>query len=78
MTGERERLQLLRAKAEEILAPLPVWDGESPAVLVTVVDPVTHNRIDHQFVPAAAVSQFRPQTEPQFRARHLYAVPDAS
>ncbi|MFD5566624.1 hypothetical protein [Streptomyces cadmiisoli] len=52
MSGERERLQLLRAKAEEIVAGLPAWDGESPAVLVTVVDPVTRLRLGHWFVPA--------------------------
>jgi hypothetical protein len=69
VTGERGRLELLRAKAEEILSALPVWDGESPTVLVTVVDPVTHNRIDHRFVPAVAAPQSR---------RHLHAVPDAS
>lgn len=74
MTGERERLQLLQATAQEIVAGLPAWDGESPAVLVTVIDPVTRQRLGHWFVPATAA----PQPQPQPGSRHLRAVPDAS
>ncbi|GGV91665.1 hypothetical protein [Streptomyces massasporeus] len=68
MSAERDRLQLLGAKAEEIVAGLPAWDGESPAVLVTVVDPVTRLRLGHRFVPAAAAPG----------ARHLHVVREAS
>lgn len=74
MTGERERLQLLQAKAQEIVAGLPAWDGEAPAVLVTVVDPVTRQRLGHWFVPAAAA----PQPQPRPGSRHLRLVGEAS
>lgn len=72
MTGERNRLQLLRETAEEIVAGLPSWDGESPAVLVTVVDPVTRLRLGHWFVPATAAPK------PLARVRHLRAVREVS
>ncbi|MBL3664485.1 hypothetical protein JL475_00295 [Streptomyces sp. M2CJ-2] len=65
MTGERERLQALRATAEEIVAGLPAWDNESPAVLVTFTDPVTRLRLGHWFVPATAAPQ--PQSRPSLR-----------
>ena len=52
--AERERLVLLQAKADEITAALPAWDGESPAVLVNVVDPVTRQLLGHRFVPVVA------------------------
>ncbi|MGW2169014.1 hypothetical protein ACWC1C_00615 [Streptomyces sp. NPDC001705] len=68
LNSERERQQLLRAKAEEIVADLPAWDGKSPAVLVTVTDPVTQRRLGHWFVPAEGASR------PQPRVRHLRAV----
>lgn len=61
MSAERERLQVLRAKAEEIEAGLPAWDGESPAVLVSVTDPVTQMRLTHRFVPAVAAPSARPR-----------------
>jgi hypothetical protein len=64
VSGERERLQLLQAKAAEIVDGLPSWDGESPAVLVTVIDPVTRMRLGHWYVPAAA-----PEPQPQSRPR---------
>lgn len=69
---ERERQELLRAKAEEIVAALPAWDGESPAVLVTVSDPVTRRRLGHWFTPATAAPK------PEARVRHLHAVRDVS
>ncbi|MEV5189275.1 hypothetical protein [Streptomyces werraensis] len=50
--AERERLVLLKATADEIAASLPVWDGEMPAVLVNIVDPVTRQLLDHRFVTA--------------------------
>ncbi|MGW6222239.1 hypothetical protein ACWF8U_20415 [Streptomyces olivaceus] len=56
---ERERHRLLREAADRILAPLPAWDGESPAVLVTAVDPVTRNRLNHKFVPASKTGSVR-------------------
>ncbi|MEU0200895.1 MULTISPECIES: hypothetical protein [unclassified Streptomyces] len=72
---ERERQQLLRAKAEEIVAALPAWDGESPAVLVTVVDPVTRQRLGHWFTPATvSAPQPQPRPKPSARARHLRLV----
>ena len=71
MSGERERVQLLRATAEAIVADLPAWDGLSPAVLVTVTDPVTQRRLGYWFTPAAA-----PQPLP--RPRHLHAVREVS
>ncbi|MCI3155517.1 hypothetical protein ELQ39_27990 [Streptomyces sp. GB4-14] len=55
MSAERERLELLKATADEIAASLPVWDGEMPAVLVNIVDPVTRQLLDHRFVSAAAL-----------------------
>ncbi|GAA3121953.1 hypothetical protein [Streptomyces echinatus] len=75
MSGERERLQLLQATAQEIVAGLPAWDGESPSVLVTVIDPVTRQRLGHWFVPATAAAP-RPRPEPG--VRRLRAVRDAS
>ncbi|MFE0470526.1 hypothetical protein ACFW2V_02770 [Streptomyces sp. NPDC058947] len=69
---ERERQELLRAKAEEIVQGLPAWDGESPAVLVTVSDPVTQRRLGHWFTPATAAPQ------PEARVRHLRAVPECA
>lgn len=74
MSAERERLQLLQAKAQEIVAGLPAWDGESPAVLVTVVDPVTRQRLGHWFTPADA----KPQPQPEPGARRLHVVRNAS
>ncbi|MFJ7111776.1 hypothetical protein ACIQW4_01180 [Streptomyces albogriseolus] len=50
--AERERLELLKATADEIAASLPVWDGEMPAVLVNIVDPVTLQLLGHRFVTA--------------------------
>lgn len=67
----RERQQLLRAKAEEIVAGLPAWDGHSPSVWVVVIDPETQKRLAQWRVPAAA-------SRPEARVRHLRAVPDAS
>ncbi|MEU4154778.1 hypothetical protein [Streptomyces antimycoticus] len=58
--SERERLQQLQATAQEIVAGLPAWDGESPAVLVTILDPVTRQRLGHWHVPATA----KPQPQP--------------
>ena len=69
--SERERQALLRATAEAIVADLPAWDGLSPAVLVTVTDPVTQRRLGYWFTPAAA-----PQPLP--RPRHLHAVREGS
>lgn len=53
VTGERERLEPLQAKADEILAGLPGWDGESPYVELVAIDPVTRTRLGHRFVPVA-------------------------
>ncbi|MEU3826479.1 hypothetical protein AB0F36_14340 [Streptomyces sp. NPDC029080] len=75
MSGERERLRLLQATAQEIVAGLPSWDGESPSVLVTVVDPVTRQRLGHWMVPATAAT---PQPQPRPGSRHLRAVRDVS
>lgn len=72
MTGERERRELLRAKTEEIVAGLPAWDGEAPAVLVTFTDPVTRERLGHWFVPATPVRR------PQPVSRRLRLVGEAS
>lgn len=72
MSGERKRLQLLQAKTQEIVDGLPSWDGESPAVLVTVIDPVTRQRLGHWHVPAA------PAPQPRARVRHLHAVREVS
>jgi hypothetical protein len=72
VSAERERLELLRAKTEEIVADLPAWDNESPAVLVTFTDPVTRMRLGHWFVPATKA----PQTQPG--PRHLRLVGEAS
>ena len=69
--SERERQALLRATAEAIVADLPAWDGLSPAVLVTVTDPVTQRRLGYWFTPAAAPN-------PQPRPRHLHAVREVS
>ncbi|MFE1111284.1 hypothetical protein ACFW5U_36120 [Streptomyces rochei] len=66
MTGGR--LEALRAKADEILAGQPGWDGESPAVLVTFTDPATGDRIGHRFIPVADMPA----------ARHLRLVREAS
>lgn len=76
MSGERERLQQLQAAAAAIVDGLPSWDGEAPAVLVYVVDPVTRQRLGHWHVPAAAASQ--PKPRPQTGARHLRLVGEAS
>lgn len=57
--SERERLELLQAKTQELVADLPAWDGESPAVLVTFTDPVTRQRMGHWFVPATTAPQPR-------------------
>ncbi|MFF1544102.1 hypothetical protein [Streptomyces sp. NPDC058291] len=65
--NERERLQLLQAATQEMVADLPAWDGESPAVLVTYTDPVTRLRLGHRFVPATAAPQPKPQTRPRLR-----------
>ncbi|MFK4801689.1 hypothetical protein ACI3K5_23780 [Streptomyces sp. MPA0124] len=61
MNAERERLRLLREKAEQIEAGLPAWDGESPAVLVSFTDPVTQMRLTQCFVPVAAAPLARPR-----------------
>ena len=74
MSGERERLQLLQAKAQEIVAGLPAWDGESPSVLLLVIDPITRQRLGHWRTPADA----KPQPQPEPGARHLSLVRDAS
>ncbi|MFD5579013.1 hypothetical protein [Streptomyces pseudogriseolus] len=52
MSAEQERLELLKATSDEIAASLPVWDGEMPAVLVNIVDPVTRQLLGHRFVSA--------------------------
>ncbi|MHC3450804.1 hypothetical protein [Streptomyces prasinus] len=65
MTGERERLEPLQAKADEVLASWPGWDGESPYLELVAIDPVTRTRLGHRFVPVAA-------------GRHLHAVREAS
>lgn len=75
MSGERERLQQLQATAARIVDGLPAWDGEAPAVLVYVVDPVTRQRLGHWFVPAKVA---RPKPRPQTGARHLRLVGEAS
>jgi hypothetical protein len=74
VSGERERLQQLQATAQEIVAGLPAWDGESPAVLVVFLDPKTQRRLGHWTVPAAAA----PQPQPGPRRRRLRLVRDAS
>jgi hypothetical protein len=76
VSAERERLQLLQATTQEIIDRLPAWDGESPSVLVVVLDPVTRQRLGHWRTPATAAAQPQPQRQP--RGRRLYAVPDAS
>ncbi|MFD5294755.1 hypothetical protein ACFWJU_06065 [Streptomyces mutabilis] len=68
MTGEQRRLEALRAMAGELLAALPAWSGESQYLLVTVIDPETHDRIGHRFVPVADVPA----------VRHLRLVREAS
>ncbi|MFE7906465.1 hypothetical protein [Streptomyces albogriseolus] len=68
MAAERERLELLQATADEIAASLPVWDGEMPAVLVNIVDPVTRQLLGHQFVSASILPS----------RRHLRLVEEAS
>jgi hypothetical protein len=75
VSAERERLQALQAKTQEIVADLPAWDGESPAVLVSFTDPITRQRLGHWFVPANAAA---PQPQPRPGPRHLRAVRDAS
>lgn len=70
--SERERLHLLQAAAQEIVDGLPSWDGESPAVLVAVIDPVTRMRLGHWHVPAVETLQ------PRARVRHLHAVREVS
>jgi molybdopterin-guanine dinucleotide biosynthesis protein A len=70
--NERERLELLQTKTQEIVAGLPAWDGESPAVLVSFTDPVTRQRLGHWFTPAT------PAPQPQARVRHLHAVREVS
>ncbi|MEV5347164.1 hypothetical protein [Streptomyces achromogenes] len=72
--SERERLQQLQAAAQEIVAGLPAWDGESPSVLVTIVDPVTQRRLGYWRVPATAV----PQPQPEPGSRRLRVVREAS
>lgn len=67
MSAELERLELLQAKTQELVADLPAWDGESPAVLVTFTDPVTRQRLGHWFVPATTVPQPRSQSRPRLR-----------
>ncbi|MGW1135618.1 hypothetical protein [Streptomyces griseoluteus] len=74
VTAERERLLQLQATAQGIVEGLPSWDGESPAVLVTIVDPVTRQRLGHWFTPATAA----PQPQPEPGGRHLRVVRDAS
>ncbi|MFE2047961.1 hypothetical protein ACFXAS_05600 [Streptomyces sp. NPDC059459] len=80
MSGERERQQMLRAKAAEIVAGLPAWDNKSPSVWVVIIDPETRQRLTQWRTPAAAAPQVQPgpQTKPAGRTRHLRAVPDAS
>ncbi|MGV9588236.1 hypothetical protein [Streptomyces tendae] len=75
---ERERRELLRATTERIVADLPIWDGESPKLLVTFTDPETQTRIGHWFVPATAEPQPQAKTPSSGRARRLHIVPDAS
>ncbi|MEU1043927.1 hypothetical protein ABZ400_02070 [Streptomyces sp. NPDC005897] len=78
MSAERERWELMRATTERIVAGLPAWDGESPAVLVSFTDPKTQTRIGHWFVPATAVPQPQVKPQPSGRTRRLHVVPDAS
>ncbi|MET9445029.1 hypothetical protein [Streptomyces sp. NPDC006610] len=59
MTGERERLEPLQAKADEVLAGWPGWDGESPYLELVAIDPVTRTRLGHRFVPVAAGRRLR-------------------
>lgn len=75
--SERERQELLRARAAEIVDGLPAWDGESPAVLVTVTDPVTRQRLGYWFTPAAPAAS-RPQPETVPGRPHLRLVGEAS
>jgi hypothetical protein len=75
---ERERRELLRATTERIVADLPVWDGESPKLLVTFTDPETRQRISHWCVPATAAPQSQAKTSSSGRTRRLHIVPDAS
>lgn len=75
--SERERQELLRARAAEIVDGLPAWDGESPAVLVTVIDPVTRQRLGHWFTPATPAAS-RPQPETVPGVRRLRLVGEAS
>jgi hypothetical protein len=65
VSAERERLEPLQAKADEVLAGGPAWDGESPYLELVAIDPVTRIRLGHRFVPVAA-------------GRHLHVVRDAS
>ncbi|MFI8206868.1 hypothetical protein [Streptomyces sp. NPDC085937] len=81
MAGERERLQLLKARAQEIVDGLPAWDGEAPAVLVTVLDPVTRQRLGHWFTPATVAAPqpaSKPKQKPSGARRHLRLVEEAS
>lgn len=72
--SERERVALLRARAEEIVADLPAWDGKSPSVWVVIVDPDTMRSFARWRTPAAVEPQPRPQPKP----RHLHAVREVS
>ncbi|MFJ3812258.1 hypothetical protein ACIPWE_38585 [Streptomyces sp. NPDC090073] len=74
MSAERERLQLLQATTQEIIDRLPAWDGESPSVLVAIIDPITRQRLGHWRTPAVAA----PQPQPEPGVRHLRLVRDAS
>ncbi|MER5843216.1 hypothetical protein ABT099_23550 [Streptomyces prasinus] len=59
MTGERERLGPLQAKADEVLASWPGWDGESPYLELVAIDPVTRTRLGHRFVPVTTGQHLR-------------------
>jgi hypothetical protein len=65
-------MELLRAKADEIVADLPAWDGTSPSVWVLVIDAETRNRLAQWRTPALA-----PEPKPA-RVRHLHAVREVS
>ncbi|GAB2718276.1 hypothetical protein [Streptomyces bullii] len=59
MSAERERLEQLRAKADEVLTPWPGWDGEAPYLELVAIDPVTRTRIGHRFVPVTTGRHLR-------------------
>lgn len=74
VSADRERYRLLRETADRILADLPAWDGESPAVLVTVIDPETRQRLGHWFTPAVEQPAAQPTPPAAPGRRHLRRV----